>query len=238
MRVVKCSVLTFALGALTIACAPRREARSSSSSVGPGEPAPGASIGRRAPAFERPELTTAERVRVPDGKVTVVMFFATWSLPDKIELSSLQELFIEHRDAGLAVIGVSIDDEEEGVRPFTKDLGVTFPVVWDGTERRVARAFQPAHEPTTYVLDRDGTVRHVHGGFHPGEDLAIDDEVSALLYPNRCSRPRAKTVGHLCMHHCARLATAGCVADGLACRLACERADTAQRRARHVPAPR
>jgi hypothetical protein len=35
--------------------------------------------------------------------------------------------------------------------------------------------------PSSYVVDRNGIVRHVHGGFRDGDAAKLEAEVTALL---------------------------------------------------------
>jgi hypothetical protein len=35
--------------------------------------------------------------------------------------------------------------------------------------------------PTSFVVDRGGVVRHVHAGYHDGEEDALRGEIKALL---------------------------------------------------------
>ena len=60
------------------------------------------------------------------------------------------------------------------------DLGVTFAIVWD-KEQKTAGVYKPPKMPTSYIIDKDGVLRHIHAGYESGEADKIDAEVSALL---------------------------------------------------------
>ena len=84
----------------------------------------------------------------------------------------------------LFVIAVSQDDGEEAkpedIKKFAEELKVSFPIVWD-KEKKTAGAYHPPKMPTTYIIDKKGVVRHVHGGYTEGEDEKLAKEVEALI---------------------------------------------------------
>lgn len=156
-----------------------------------------AAVGERPPPFSVPSLTTGGKVTVRAGQVTLVFFWATWNEPCKKSFPTLQELYVKYHARGFEIAALSVDDESEGcaetngwgdtclrrgniVADAAKSWGAKFPVGWDGGHV-IASAWRPAHMPTFYILDRRGIVRHVHGGWHDGEQATVDAEVLALL---------------------------------------------------------
>src|ERR1700754_1439857 len=61
------------------------------------------------------------------GKVVVVDFWATWCEPCKTEIPALEAIARRH-PGRVEVIGVSADDEVDGVSQFARDLGTTFSI--------------------------------------------------------------------------------------------------------------
>lgn len=62
-----------------------------------------------------------------EGKVILIDFWATWCVPCVKEMPVLQDLYDAHKDNGLEVIGISVD--QQGfvvVKPFIERYGVTF----------------------------------------------------------------------------------------------------------------
>lgn len=141
---------------------------------------PGVTVGARAPAFSLVAVPGGERVSFPTGKVTLVVFWATWSEPDKKELIELQKILARNAAAGLVVIGVSVDDEDKQLAEFALTYGLRFPIVWD-EGHAVANAYRPATDPSTYLVDAAGVIRHHHSGYHDGMAKEIEDEARALL---------------------------------------------------------
>ena len=48
-------------------------------------------------------------------------------------------------------------------------------------EQATAGKYSPPKMPTSYVIDKEGVVRHVHAGYESGEEDKIAEEVNALL---------------------------------------------------------
>ena len=114
------------------------------------------------------------------GKVVLVDFWASWCAPCKQEMPVLERLYQKYKDRGLVIVGVSVDQEATNVGGFLKQLKVSFPIVHDKSHD-VANRFHPPRMPSSYVADRNGVVRYVHGGFRAGDDAAIEKELTTLL---------------------------------------------------------
>jgi peroxiredoxin len=131
-------------------------------------------MGVAAPEFELAAQHGAKRVRVPaggDGKVRLVDFWATWCEPCKESFPIYQGLAERYGDS-FEIIGVSVDDEPDGIKAFAKETGVRFPLAWDEGQS-VSKQYQPPTMPTSYVIDKNGIVRLVHAGFHGGDEAQI-----------------------------------------------------------------
>lgn len=117
------------------------------------------------------------------GKVVIVDFWATYCDPCRKSFPKYQEL-VDQFGGDLAVIAVSVDEpgdvSPEKIKAFADETGVKFAVVWD-KEHKTADAYKPSKMPTSFVLDKEGIVRHTHAGYESGEEDKIAAEVKALL---------------------------------------------------------
>ena len=114
------------------------------------------------------------------GKVVVVHFWATWCAPCAKSFPALQALGDKYKPQGVAVVGVSVDDEPSAIAAYGAKNGAKFPLIWD-EGRKIADRWKPSTMPSTYVIDRTGMVRSVHQGYSDGDDKLLDDEVKKLL---------------------------------------------------------
>jgi peroxiredoxin len=88
------------------------------------------------------------------GKVVMVNFWATWCPPCRKEMPDLDALYKRFKSQGLVIL--SISDEDAGkVRPFVKQMKITYPVLLD-PGRKVNDLFQIYGIPKTFVYNRAG----------------------------------------------------------------------------------
>ena len=114
------------------------------------------------------------------GKVVIVDFWATWCAPCKEELPILQKLYKKYGAQGLVIVGVSVDKDASNIQSFVKKLGLSFPVVHDANHQ-VSGRYQPPRMPSSYIVDRKGIVKYVHGGFRADDAAVIEKQVQELL---------------------------------------------------------
>jgi peroxiredoxin len=113
------------------------------------------------------------------GKVVVLNFFATWCGPCRKEIPDFVRLYERFRDNGLEIIGVSLDHEGEAIlRPFVKHYGINYPIVL-GTREVVLDYGGIKGVPTTFFIDRNGTISEYFVGLRPGH--VIEESVRKLL---------------------------------------------------------
>ena len=138
-------------------------------------------IGAPAPAFELPARPGGGKVALAEtsGKVVIVDFWATWCEPCRDSFPVYQRL-VDKFGGKLVVIGVSVDEEPDGIAKFAADTGVKFDLVWDEGQV-LSERYKPPTMPTSYIVDRNGVVRFVHAGFKSGDDAKIESEVSSLV---------------------------------------------------------
>lgn len=91
-------------------------------------------------------------------KVVLVNNWATWCPPCKAEIPTLQAYYETHTEDGFVIIGVEAGEPQNDVLEFTQEHGMTYPVWFDLTSAAM-KAFRNESLPSSYVIDRSGTVR-------------------------------------------------------------------------------
>ena len=120
-------------------------------------------------------------VRLSDyrGKVVLLDFWATWCGPCRIEIPWFIELERRHKDEGLEVLGIAMDDEGwEVVKPFLAELRVNYRVMM-GNDATAQIYGDVEALPTTFLIDRDGRIAAVHIGLASRKDF--ENGVEELL---------------------------------------------------------
>jgi peroxiredoxin len=109
------------------------------------------------------------------GKVVLVSFWATWCPYCRHELPAIDRFYRDTRSRGFEVLALSLDSADTEVTAFLRDRGYAFPAA--RVETGTARAFGGVSMlPTSFVIDRDGVIRHrVAGQLYYGrlEDLVL-----------------------------------------------------------------
>ena len=123
-------------------------------------------VGSEAPNFTALTLDSLPTQKSLDeyrGNVIMVNIWATWCLPCRVEMPSIERLHQTLGPKGLRVIGVSVDDpgDEQKVRDFVKQYALTFQILKDpkGQEGEVSREYQTTGYPETVIIGRDGVIR-------------------------------------------------------------------------------
>ncbi len=144
-------------------------------------PAQAVEAGQAAPEFQLKDLR-GQPVSLAGlkGKVVVIDFWASWCGPCRESMPFLEKLSKTYRDKGLVVLGVNIDNELKAAQKFLSEVPISFAVVNDA-EKKVAKAYGPPTMPSSYLIDRQGRVRHVHAGFKTSDAKGIEGEILKLL---------------------------------------------------------
>lgn len=136
-------------------------------------------------------LTDASRpVPLSDlrGRVVLVDFWASWCAPCAKSFPFLNALDRAYRDRGLRVVGINVDERPEDARRFLARFPASFTVAVDRTGRCPER-FDVRVMPSSFLVDRDGRIRHVHEGFRSEETGGMRQRIEALLDEPQRSSP-------------------------------------------------
>ncbi len=90
------------------------------------------------------------------GQVILINFWATWCVPCRIEMPSLEKLYRRFRSQEFIVLAVSID-KAGGVKEFVDERNLSFPILLD-REGKAEKLYQSHTIPITYVVARSGHV--------------------------------------------------------------------------------
>jgi cytochrome c biogenesis protein CcmG, thiol:disulfide interchange protein DsbE len=116
-------------------------------------------VGQPAPPLVVPQLDGHEfdlaRLR---GKVVLVNVWATWCSPCRIEMPTLNALYLRYRSRGLDVLGLSIDEAPDAAQVRQVMRQFSYPGAL-ANAARVNGFGEPIAVPVTYVIDARGVVR-------------------------------------------------------------------------------
>lgn len=130
-----------------------------------------------APDFQLPRLDGASLVSPGDyaGRPLFLNFWATWCAPCVRELPALAEFAAEHSadPAGPALLTINLGESAAQVAGFLREIGLqNLPVALD-INQVVKRDYGVQNLPTTFVIDGEGTVRHMKLGEMTYDEMGI-----------------------------------------------------------------
>ena len=136
-------------------------------------------IGKTAPDFVAPTLTTPDRIlRREDmlGKVWMLNVWASWCAPCRIEHS----VFVNFaKFGGTPVYGLNYKDNREDAQRWLGQLGYPYEDTISDPTGRIGINYGVYGVPETFVVDRAGIVRYKHVG--PMTVEVMRDKIEPLL---------------------------------------------------------
>lgn len=114
------------------------------------------------------------------GKVIYVDFWASWCPPCAKSFPFLNDLHHQFRDQGLEILGVNLDENLSDAQEFLDKNPAHFAIMAD-PDQQCAKQFDVKAMPSSYLIDRNGIIQHIHLGFHPDDAEQLKNQVIQLL---------------------------------------------------------
>jgi len=132
-------------------------------------------IGQQAPDFT---LTLIDGTKITrdqlHGQVVILNFWATWCVPCRAELPTLDAYYVARKDVGLRVFAVTTEDS---LQPY--QLKKLFQAMHISPVRKIKGPYDTIGNavPTNIIIGRDGRIRYAKAA-------AFDlDDLNAILVP-------------------------------------------------------
>jgi thiol-disulfide isomerase/thioredoxin len=173
--------VALALGLIWLAPGIDHFDESSSTADGSGDPDDAKATGKVAPMHYTLKDMNGADVNLASfkGKIVLINFWATWCGPCRAEIPSLVELQDQYRN-DLTILGVSIDDPAEKLKPYAAEFKMNYPVLVGNGHQEMQDAFGPLFGiPVTVIVGRDGRIAKKHSGIATKEQF--EREIKALL---------------------------------------------------------
>jgi thiol-disulfide isomerase/thioredoxin len=128
--------------------------------------------------FESLDMSGVEkRIAANKGKVTLIMFWATWCPACKTELPVLEQLRAKYPKDKLDILAMSVDDTDQAMHAYLKSRPTTLTVLM--AKGDVSTEFGVRSIPSLVIFDGEGQVAFNSAGAYPFEML--DPVVSQLV---------------------------------------------------------
>lgn len=92
------------------------------------------------------------------GKVVLLNFWATWCMPCREEMPSMEALWQKYKEQDFVIVAISIDEgSKKRVETFIEIFDLSFPVLLD-PESKVNDLYKVSNMPTSFLIDRNGKI--------------------------------------------------------------------------------
>src|SRR6476646_5720025 len=146
--------------------------------------APGWTAGASSTHTPSVVLQQADGTPVPlaayEGKVLLIDFWASWCVPCKTSFPALDAIFREYEPRGLEVLAVNLDEERRHADAFLLAHPHQMPVLFDA-KGAAPLAFGVKGMPTSFLIDKTGTIRFTHMGYSGNVAETYRREIIQLL---------------------------------------------------------
>jgi len=109
---------------------------------------------------------------IDDGRPIVMTFWASWCVPCREEMPTLDA--VARRRAEVLVLGIAVQDNEEAARALAAEIGVNYPLGID-TDGEILERYPILGLPTTWFIAGDGRIAKIRAG------LLDEDELEGLI---------------------------------------------------------
>ncbi|OAN44859.1 alkyl hydroperoxide reductase [Chloroflexus islandicus] len=117
--------------------------------------------GEKAPDFSYTLADGTYKLSDLRGKPVIVNFWATWCLPCVEEMPEFEAARRANPD--LVILAVNRNESTEAIAAFAPKVGVSFPLITD-RDGAIGERYGVTNLPTTFFINRDGTIAARHLG--------------------------------------------------------------------------
>lgn len=115
-----------------------------------------------------------------EGKVVYLDFWATWCKPCRASFPWMNEMQAKYEAQGFEVVSINLDQEPLSIATFLNRYPANFKILLDPIGE-VASDYELLGMPSSYLIDKDGVLRHTHTGFFNKSKPQYEQEIVSLL---------------------------------------------------------
>jgi cytochrome c biogenesis protein CcmG, thiol:disulfide interchange protein DsbE len=114
------------------------------------------------------------------GKVVYVDFWASWCVPCRESFPWMQAMQAKYAAKGLVIVSVNVDEVRADAERFLARYGRGISVQYDSAGA-VAKAYDLKGMPSSFIVDRAGSVRFKHTGFRDKDRDGFEAEIRQMV---------------------------------------------------------
>lgn len=141
-------------------------------------------VGDVAPDFTT-KLDNGKDFKLSDynGKIVMLQFTASWCGVCRKEMPFIEkELWQQHKEKGLVVVGIDRDEPLKTLRKFSKQTGITYPLALDpNADIFGLYALKEAGVTRNVIIDKSGKIVYLTRLYNREEFDAMKAKIEELL---------------------------------------------------------
>ncbi len=123
---------------------------------------------------------TRTALQASRGRVVLLDIWASWCAPCRTAFPMVDQMYRDYHANGLDVFAVNVDEQKKDAYRFLEGREHAMPVFFDPRGVTPA-AFNVQAMPTSFVIDRRGTIRFVHEGYSAETLRSYKVEIEQLI---------------------------------------------------------
>jgi cytochrome c biogenesis protein CcmG/thiol:disulfide interchange protein DsbE len=137
-------------------------------------------VGERVPDRALPVLDGSGEGEIADyrGKWVLVNLWASWCVPCREEAPVLEHWWRDHRDEGVTVLGINVQDNSDDALAFLREFKTTYPQLRSVGDER-SEAFGSTGVPENFLVDPKGKLALIWRG--PVDKGFLEDSVDPIV---------------------------------------------------------
>lgn len=141
--------------------------------------------GQLAPPIDL-EALNGSRVQLRDfnGKLLYLDFWASWCSPCRQSFPWMSSIEKKYRDRGFEVLAINLDAKPVDAYKFLNQMPVQFRIAFD-PKGLTPKSYSVKSMPTSFLIDRDGTILYRHNGFNNSSAVEIEKLIAQKLNENK-----------------------------------------------------
>ena len=140
------------------------------------------SVGENVPSFKARTIDGSKNLTLEDyrGKVILLDFWASWCPPCLKSLPLYNDLRREIGTENFEIVAINVDENTEDAMKFLEKHPVSYPIAKD-PKGVLPGVFGVKAMPTSYLIDKNGVVQHVHAAFKESDIKKLRVEIENLI---------------------------------------------------------
>ena len=126
-----------------------------------------------APRFSLPAVRGTAVLDSLRGKVVLVDFWASWCEPCRKSFPWMKTLIEHYGPRGFTVVAINLDKNRDDAEAFLDRYESPFTVAFDPSGK-TAEAYEVKAMPSSFLIDRRGSIVYAHAGFDPRATAAAE----------------------------------------------------------------